>query len=339
MERARYAAERAERTHAACEPENRLVARSLEARWETRLVELAGAEAALVTATAAAPPLPPPEQLAAAVADLPALWSAPTTSDRDRKRVLRTLLGDVTLLPGHTPRQLRIGLRWNSGATEQHVIDRMAPATEARRTAAATVAYAREVGPRLSNAELAAALNAAGHRTGTGRAFDTTAATNLRYAYRIGSPQLLAEGELTAQAVAARLGVATAAVHAWLTTGALTGRRSPTGRWAIPFDDHVEAAMRTRVVESRHLHRGGDDVPRESGEVSVAELAARLGVKPDVVYYWTHRGYLPTRRGRGNRVWIPLTPQVEADCHRRIAESYKLPDDLKTAQPTERIAV
>ena len=75
VERARYAAERAERAHAACEPENRLVARSLETRWEARLVELAEAQAALAAAAAAQPPLPPAAELAAAVADLPALWS------------------------------------------------------------------------------------------------------------------------------------------------------------------------------------------------------------------------------------------------------------------------
>src|SRR5450759_5096463 len=67
VERARYAAERAERAHGACEPENRLVARSLEARWEVRLVELAQAEAALAAARQTQPPLPPPDELAAAV--------------------------------------------------------------------------------------------------------------------------------------------------------------------------------------------------------------------------------------------------------------------------------
>lgn len=339
VERARYSAERAERAHAACEPENRLVARSLEARWEVRLVDLAAAEGALACAAAAQPALPPPDELAAAVADLPGLWSAPTTSERDRKRVLRTLLGDVTLRPGADARQLRVGLRWHSGATEELVVDRLAPVTEARRTTPEAVALAREIGPRLTNAELAEALNAAGQLTGTGRRFDTTAACNLRYAYRIGSPDLLADGELTARVVGDRLGVTTGTVHAWLTAGHLAGRRSPTGRWCIPFDADVEAATRARVAESRQLHRGGQNVPREPGEVSVDELAARLGVKPDVVYYWTHRGYLPTRRGAGHRVWISLTPQLETACRARIATSYKLPDDVKAGQPMEGIAV
>lgn len=339
VERARYAAERAERAHAACEPENRLVARSLETRWEARLVELAAAEAALAGAAAAKPPLPPADELAAAVADLPALWSAPTTSDRDRKRVLRTLLGDITLRPGHTPQQLRVGLRWNSGATEELIVARARPVTEWRRAAPETVALAREVGPRLTNPELAAALNAAGHRTGTGKPFDRTAACNLRYAYRIGSPDLLADGELTPRAVAERLGIAVAVVHGWLSAGTLPARRSPTGRWCIPFPPEIEAACRARIADSSHIHHDADGHDRQAGEMSIAEVAARLGVKPDVVYYWAERGYLPTRRGKSGRRWITFTTELQADCRARITASYKLPEHVKAAHRTEGIAV
>src|SRR5674476_691284 len=116
VERARYAADRVERTFAACEPENRLVARSLESRWEARLIELADAEAALATARHAQKPLPDKEELANTVGDLPRLFTASSTADRDRKRLLRTLLGDVTLRPGDTASELRVGLRWHSGA-------------------------------------------------------------------------------------------------------------------------------------------------------------------------------------------------------------------------------
>ena len=339
VERARYAAERAERAFTAVEPENRLVARSLEARWEARLVELAQAEAALATTAASQPPLPPAEELAAAVADLPTLWSAPTTGDRDRKRVLRTLLGDVTLRPGPAAHQLRIGLRWNSGATEELTVTRARPVTEWRRATPETVALARELGPRLSNTDLAAALNAAGHRTGTGKPFDRIAATNLRYAYRIGSPDLLAPGELTPRAVADRLGITVGVVHGWLSTGTLPARRSSTGRWCIPFPPEVEKVCRDRIAASPHLHHDADGLDRQPGELSIAEIAARLNVKPDVVYYWAERGYLPTRRGKSGRRWVTFTAQTEADCRDRITRSYRLPAHVKAAHRTERIAV
>ena len=104
VERARYDAARAERAFHHCEPENRLVARSLEHRWEEMLKGLTEAEAALAAAQAAAPPLPPRADLEALAADLPSLWHASTTSPKDRKRLLRTLVADVTLISAPSSR-------------------------------------------------------------------------------------------------------------------------------------------------------------------------------------------------------------------------------------------
>jgi hypothetical protein len=103
LERARYQAGRAERALLAVEPENRLVARSLEARLEGRLRELAEAESALSAAKLTRSPLPERAELEDAVSDLATLWAAPTTADRDRKRLLRALVADVTVLPDAGP--------------------------------------------------------------------------------------------------------------------------------------------------------------------------------------------------------------------------------------------
>ena len=119
VERARYDADRAERALCACEPENRLVARSLEARWEARLAALAEAEQALEAASDSLPPLPGRAELEKLAADLPALWHAPATSSKDRKRLLRTLIADVTLLPEPDQAKVRIGIRWHTGATDE----------------------------------------------------------------------------------------------------------------------------------------------------------------------------------------------------------------------------
>ena len=131
VERARYDADRAERAFCACEPENRLVARSLEARWEARLAALAEAEQALEAATESLPPLPGRAELEKLAADLPGLWHAPATSSKDRKRLLRTLIADVTLLPEPDQAKVRIGIRWHTGATDELTVAR-APATRHR---------------------------------------------------------------------------------------------------------------------------------------------------------------------------------------------------------------
>ena len=134
VERARYDADRAERAFCAVEPENRLVARSLEARWEARLAALAEAEQALQAAQDTLPPLPSRDDLEKLAADLPALWNAPTTSARDRKRLLRTLIADVTVLPGPDQAKVRIGIRWHAGATDELIADGPRHTGTARRT-------------------------------------------------------------------------------------------------------------------------------------------------------------------------------------------------------------
>ena len=329
VERARYQTQRAERAFNAVEPENRLVARSLEARWEARLADLVHAEAAVAAQRHATTPLPSRDQLAAAVADLPALWAAATTADRDRKRLLRTVIADVTLLPEPDERQCRVGLRWRSGAADELVVQRRVRVHEARATKAATIALARQLGPGLDNAALADALNDAGHRTGTGRPFNRVAIASLRHYHAIASPELLHDGELTVRDVAHRLGVSDGAINNWILTGALPARRGNGGRWCIPFDSSTETAWRARVAASPHIHADADGQARQPGELSIPEIASRLGVATDVVYHWNQQGQLPSRRGKGGRVWTRFNDEVEAACRRRIAASCHLPPAVK----------
>ena len=106
VERARYEAIRAERAFHACEPDNRLVARSLENRWEQKLRELKDAEAELAEHVVPSSE-PSREQLETLARDLPKLWAAETTADRDRKRLLRTMIADVTLTSTPDSRELQ----------------------------------------------------------------------------------------------------------------------------------------------------------------------------------------------------------------------------------------
>jgi DNA invertase Pin-like site-specific DNA recombinase len=336
-ERARYDADRAERAFLACEPENRLVARTLEARWEGRLADLADAEAALAAQRSAKPELPAPETLAATVADLPVLWASPATSDKDRKRLLRALLADVTITPDASePSRILVGLRWRSGASQQVPVTRRKNAIQLRSTDPAAIELARRIGPGLDNNALAAALNDAGHRTGAGQPFDATAAANLRNYHRIPYPGLLEDGEVTPRQVAGLTGVSTGTVHYWINSGYLTARRGPAGRWCIPFPAETEQACRDRAASSAHQHRDTDPGSRRDGELSIAEAAARLSVKPDVVYNWVQQGHLAARRGDAGRLWIDFTTAAEQACLRRIASSYKLPAETK-AQATQRL--
>ena len=168
VERARYEAIRAERAFHACEPENRLVARSLETRWEHKLQELNEATAELAEQTKPAPE-PSREHLEALARDLPKLWTADSTQDRDRKRLLRTIIVDVTITSQPTGRELSVGIRWRSGASEQHAIQRPKTRAEVIRTPSEAIELTRSLAPDHTNLQIAEQLNAAGLHAGTRR--------------------------------------------------------------------------------------------------------------------------------------------------------------------------
>jgi len=253
LERARYEADRAERALLACEPENRLVARSLESRWEAKLAAVAEADAALAVTKAAVPALPPRAELEALATDLPALWAASTTSAKDRKRLLRTLVADVTLTSQAAGDELRIGLRWRSGASEQIVTRRPPPPHEARRTPSEATQLIIQLGPTLADEELVAKLNAAGLKTGLGRRFDVAAVQWVRYTHHVPSPSPFQTGELSVDEVAAQLCISSGAVYYWIEHGQLAARRGRNGRWCVAYTPEVEAACRQRVLDSHHL--------------------------------------------------------------------------------------
>jgi excisionase family DNA binding protein len=254
VERARYEADRAERAFSQVEPENRLVARSLEARWEARLTALAEAEQALEAASDALPPLPSRDDLEKLAADLPRLWHAPATSSKDRKRLLRTLIADVTLLPEPDHGKIRIGIRWHTGATDELCVARAVHPGTAKRSPSPVVEMVRQLGPVTPAAELAGQLNAAGLATGHGRPFDAKAVQWIRHAYNIPAPAPYADGEISVTEAARQLGCSVGVIYDWIQAGQLDARRGAGNRLCIPWNDRIQAACRERIAASGHLN-------------------------------------------------------------------------------------
>jgi len=254
VERARYDADRAERAFSQVEPENRLVARTLEARWEARLTALTEAGQALQDARDALPSLPGRAELEKLAADLPGLWHAPETSSKDRKRLLRTLIADVTLLPEPDQAKVRIGIRWHTGATDELRVARAVHPGTARRSPSPAVEMVRQLGPVTPAAELARQLNAAGLTTGHGRPFDAKAVQWIRHAYHIPAPAPYHDGEISVAEAARRLGCSTGVIYDWIQAGQLDARRGPGNRLCIPWNDRIQAASRERIAASGHLN-------------------------------------------------------------------------------------
>ena len=253
VERARDEAARAERAFHACEPENRLVARSLETRWETKLRELAEAEAELAEESAPTPE-PSREEIERLARDLPALWAAESTCEKDRKRLLRAVIADVTITSEPEGCELRVGIRWRSGATEEHTVHRPKTRQEVIRTPPEAIELTCRLAPQHTNAQIAVELNTAGLRTGTGGSFAAEHVQWIRWRHKIPYPTTWAhDGELTVGQIADRLGVSDGTVYAWIETGKLAARRGPANRLYIPYGPDVERQCRQRVANSVHL--------------------------------------------------------------------------------------
>jgi len=209
VERAREEAELAQRQFLLVRPEHRLVADSLEARWNEKLARVADAEEEYRRTTHPDTTIDREEsrvRIHALAHDLPRLWHDPRTPMRERKRMLRLLIDDVTLLRGDT---IQIGIRWKGGATTKLECPRPLSSPELRRTPAVTVEMVRTLAGEHTDTEIAAILNERGICSGTGRPFHRVRVQLLRQAYGIPSmaEHLRGAGWLTTAEMAIKLGV------------------------------------------------------------------------------------------------------------------------------------
>jgi len=209
VQRARQEAELAERQYMLVRPENRLVADTLEREWNEKLRRLGELEEQYNRGAASDAHAVSSEhrrQIQSLVTDLPRVWNDPRTPARERKRMLRLLVEDVTLTREEL---IRIQIRWKAGATT--TIERAAPlsAPDLRRTAADTVEQVRALACELTDEQIARTLNNRWVRTGTGMPFTRLGVQRVRKAYRIESfaQHLRRLGWLTTKQIAKLLSV------------------------------------------------------------------------------------------------------------------------------------
>jgi excisionase family DNA binding protein len=231
-----------------------LVARSLETRWETKLRELAEAEAELAEQTKPAPD-PSREQLEALARDVPALWAADTTSEKDRKRLVRAVITDVTITSQPQGRDVAVGIRWRTGAAEQHTIQRPPSINDITRTPPAIVELITRLSHDHTNTEIAAELNATGIRTGKGLRFDASAVRHIRRAHNIPTTRLPHDDRLTVDQAAERLGISPGVIYNWISRGKLAADRDRANRLRIAFDPDAEQECRERIANSSHIRQ------------------------------------------------------------------------------------
>jgi DNA invertase Pin-like site-specific DNA recombinase len=269
IEQARYEARRAERRYKAVDPDNRVVARTLERDWEERLraleaVERQHAEArreARVELTAE-----DRRRVRELARDLPAVWAAPTTCTADRKAMLRLVIEAIAVHPVDVPkRTTRLRVQWQSGAVSELEIGR--PARGQYRThAVEVVERIRQLATAgLDDHGIARRLGGEGLRTGSGLPWSARTVLDTRRKHRIRRvtddpsnpplPHRHPDGRYSVPGAAARFGVSHNVVRWWIEHGLVPAARADFGthrnvHW-LDIDDATAVRLTARIRRRR----------------------------------------------------------------------------------------
>jgi DNA invertase Pin-like site-specific DNA recombinase len=227
VERARYEADIARNRYMQVDPNNRLAADELEADWNAKLRVLAEAQQQYEQQRQVDRTILDDEvkdKVLALTTDFPKVWNDPKTSDRDRKRMVRLLIEDVTLIRDE---QIKVQVRFKGGATRTLLLPLPKSAAELRKTSPEVVSLIDRLLNEKTDEETAMELNKRGYKSGTGRTFTRFLVARIRELYNLKShlKRLREAGMLTEPEVAKELGVCGGTVKIWRRHGLLRARR------------------------------------------------------------------------------------------------------------------
>lgn len=241
IERTRHDAELARRRYMKVDPDNRLVADSLEAEWNAKLrlhTDVVEDYERRATEDAATLDAEMQQRIRALADEFPRVWNDPRVDMRERKRIFRLLVADVTLIKAET---IAVNVRLSGGATRTLTLERPLPIAQIRKFKPDLVAEVDRLLDRHCDREIADILNDRGRRTWEGKAFTLKKIGNIRAAHNLPSrtQRLRDRGMLTTQEVAERFAIAATTVHQWGRQGLITKVYSDNrnrGLWDIPSD-------------------------------------------------------------------------------------------------------
>jgi DNA invertase Pin-like site-specific DNA recombinase len=274
VEQAEYETGRRQRQFDACEPENRLVARTLEKTLEQALAETERRRQALAGIKRQRPaPLTDPERraLRRLASELSRIWNAQTTSDRDRKQLLRARLQDVVIDVCRDQHTATVALIWQGGARTQLPVRLNHSGLKRTSTPTDLIDLIRRLAEHSTDREIALVLSKNGHQTPTGLPFTASRVAGIRERANIpAAPAIPPETVgVSINAAARELGVCTQTIRRWLAEGLLLAEQTaPHAPWRIRITDEIRA----RFVP---------DVP--AGYLKLDEAARQLGVARQTV--------------------------------------------------------
>jgi DNA invertase Pin-like site-specific DNA recombinase len=308
VERARFEADRALRQFDAVEPENRLVARTLEKTLEGKLAAQRRAENDLATQRARRPVALSDAELAwiaGAGADVRAVFDAPSTTTVERKQLIRAVIAEIVLTVDAHARIAALRIIWQGGATTELTMAMTKKGGHTRTTSEDTVELIRRLARDYDDRTIAAILAKQRRRTPTGLPFTRARVATLRANYGIPAhtptaavgPNDQDAVVVTISAAEKILGVSKVTLYRWLRDGFILGEQiTPGAPWQIRIDQKLKDRIRSEVPD---------------GWLPLDEAAAALGVARQTVLHKVQRGQLNAvhvNRGRRKGLRIQVKP-------------------------------
>jgi DNA invertase Pin-like site-specific DNA recombinase len=257
VERAQYEADLARQRYLRCDPHNRLVAATLEADWNTALRALQQAQTEFEQQRQRNA-LPVTDEVRTRVmaltTDFPAVWRDPRTTDCDRKRLLRLLIEDVTLLK--SAQEITLQVRFRGGSTQTLTLPALQNSWQSWTTPPEVVAEIDRLLDDHTDHQVSVVLNQRGFRSGKGAPFSARIVARLRKVYELPDrfTRLRAKGLLTIVELAAKLGVCSGTIKQWHAAGLLTAyaySEKPEYLYELPTGDAVPTKQLGRKLSSR----------------------------------------------------------------------------------------
>jgi hypothetical protein len=275
----------------------------LESEWEQQLGKVQHAEQQLATIHARRPQPLTDDEIAwcrHAGADLQAAFDAATTTDRDRKLLLRAMITEIVLTVEREQQRALLRILWEGGAVTDHQVTLPKAGSHAA-TDQDTLELVRRLAKDYPDHQIAGILARQGRVTGAGKPFTAHRVRSLRHHHKIPAtePRTPPAGTdaVTVADAAKQLGVSTATVHRWLREGFITGEQVTSN---APWQIHITAELRARV---RH------DAP--PGWLPLADAANALGLARQTVLHKVQRGELPAiyaQHGKRKGLRIQVKP-------------------------------
>ncbi len=242
IERAQYEADRAEKQFMLADPENRLVVRTLEANWNQKLkiLEQAKQDYSVYNSKKAWVPSRDEEQEILKLAHkIPEIWNSPTATPKEKKRIIRILIEDVTVMAERRSADFSAGIRFRSGKHEQISLSKPLPYSDKRKHSDDTIALVRELALSLDDPGIAEHLNQKGYTTHEGKSFTTAGVRWIRYKYKIDGPYQRNRQGISVAEASRILGISTGKVYYGISAGKIPSiKQYPGWPWEILIDEN-----------------------------------------------------------------------------------------------------